>query len=270
MTLSTATNTETLNAQTTPIVSPDAVLDTGVTSPQTISVLDHGFVTLIDSLGSDLTVVNSARVSFGKRKTQLDAGDEKLIKYLAQHQHWSPFRHVQLQFHCKVPEFVARQWYKHVVGIAYSEGGGAACVDHAWNEISLRYVNASDFNTYTPEGFRQQSADNKQASMDELVADPQNALRTAYEAHNSAALALYAQLVEQGVAREQARAVLPLSIYTEFYWTVSLQALTNFIQLRQHPGAQYEIREYAQAVETLTAQVVPVSYRYLLDKTQQA
>ncbi|MFN7311395.1 MAG: FAD-dependent thymidylate synthase, partial [Vampirovibrionales bacterium] len=102
-------------------------------SPKKIEVLDHGFVELIDALGSDLTVVNSARVSFGKRKTELDEADEKLIKYLAKHQHWSPFRHVQLQFHCKVPEFVARQWYKHVVGIAYTEGHGAYTVDHAWN-----------------------------------------------------------------------------------------------------------------------------------------
>ena len=82
-----------------------------------VSVLDHGFVELIDSMGTDLTVVNSARVSFGKRKTSLSDGDKKLIRYLAEHKHWSPFRHVQLQFHCKVPEFVARQWYKHVVGI---------------------------------------------------------------------------------------------------------------------------------------------------------
>ena len=132
------------------------------TSPK-IDVLDHGFVELIDTLGSDLTVVNSARVSFGKRKTTLEEQDEKLIRYLAKHQHWSPFRHVQLQFHCKVPEFVARQWYKHVVGIAYSEGG-AMCVDHAWNEISLRYVDASEFHYYTPAGFRTQSASNKQAS----------------------------------------------------------------------------------------------------------
>lgn len=119
-----------------------------------VAVLDHGFVELVDWLGSDLTVVNAARVSFGKRKTTLSEGDVKLIRYLAKHQHWSPFRHVQIQFDCKVPEFVARQWYKHVVGISYSE---APTVDHAWNEISLRYVDASDFEYYTPDGFRKQS-----------------------------------------------------------------------------------------------------------------
>lgn len=228
-----------------------------------VDVLDHGFVELIDALGNDLTVVNSARVSFGKRKTALDEGDKKLIKFLAKHQHWSPFRHVQLQFHCKVPEFVARQWYKHVVGIAYTEGHGAYVNDHAWNEISLRYVNASDFNFYTPQGgFRTQSESNKQASTDELI--QHESLMNAYQSHARETLKLYKDLVEAGVAKEQARGVLPLNIYTEFYWTISLQGLVNFIRLRTHAGAQYEIREYAKALEALTQQVVPVAYRYLL------
>ncbi|MDX2084202.1 MAG: FAD-dependent thymidylate synthase [Candidatus Melainabacteria bacterium] len=227
----------------------------------TLSVLDHGFVSLVDQLGSDLTVVNAARVSFGKRIEQMTEKDSKLVRYLAQHEHWSPFRHVQLQFHCKVPEFVARQWYKHVVGIAYSE---AATVDHAWNEISLRYVNAADFDIYVPDGFRQQSADNKQASMDALVPDADGRLMEAYRTHSQAALQLYQELVTAGVAKEQARGVLPLNIYTEFYWTVSLQALVNFIRLRKHPGAQFEIREYAHALEQLTQAAVPISYQALL------
>jgi thymidylate synthase (FAD) len=233
------------------------------------NVLDHGFIELVDSLGSDLTVVNSARVSFGKRKTQLDEADEKLIRYLARHEHWSPFRHVQLQFHCKVPEFVARQWYKHVVGITYTEGHGAYTVDHAWNEISLRYVDAGDFDFYTPQGgFRTQSESNKQASTDTLIEN--DALMQDYTQHAEQTFALYKQLVEAGVAKEQARGVLPLNIYTEFYWTVSLQALTNFIRLRTHAGAQYEIREYANALEVLTRQVVPVSLQYLIEETTKA
>jgi thymidylate synthase (FAD) len=227
-----------------------------------IHILDHGFVELVDSMGNDLTVVNSARVSFGKRKKELSEGDKKLIRYLAEHKHWSPFRHVQLQFHCKVPEFVARQWYKHVVGIAYTD---AATVDHAWNEISLRYVDASEFNFYTPDGFRRQSEDNKQASTDDRVPDPDNQLLNEYTAHCQKALDLYHRLLEQGVAREQARGVLPLNIYTEFYWTVSLQALVNFIHLRKHPGAQYEIRLYADALEKLAHQVVPVSFGALIE-----
>jgi thymidylate synthase (FAD) len=231
-----------------------------------IHVLDHGFVELVDAMGNDLTVVNSARVSFGKRKTELSSADSKLIRYLAEHKHWSPFRHVQLQFHCKVPEFVARQWYKHVVGIAYSE---APVVDHAWNEISLRYVDASEFNFYTPEGFRQQSENNKQASTDELVADPNHALQDEYRAHCIHALHLYQKLIESGVAREQARGVLPLNIYTEFYWTISLQALANFVHLRKHPSAQYEIRLFADALERLARQVVPVSFDALMGGPQQ-
>jgi thymidylate synthase (FAD) len=229
--------------------------------PTRLEVLNRGFVERIDSLGSDLTVVNSARVSFGKRKDTLEASDEKLIGYLARHRHWSPFRHVQLQFHCKVPEFVARQWYKHVVGIAYSE---VPTVDHAWNEVSLRYVDASTFDLYEPAVFRQQSTDNKQASSDKAVEDADGALLRGYQEHCKQSLVLYHQLVESGVAKEQARALLPLAIYTEFYWTASLQAVVNFIKLRQHPGAQYEIRVYADAIEELTAAVVPVSYRYLL------
>ena len=233
-------------------------------SNRIIKVLDHGFVELVDSMGDDLTVVNSARVSFGKRKKTLSEADSKLIRYLAEHRHWSPFRHVQFQFHCKVPEFVARQWYKHVVGIAYSE---VPVVDHAWNEISLRYVDASEFNFYTPEGFRQQSENNKQASKDELVADPEHRLKDAYDTHCHQALNLYHQMIEAGVAREQARGVLPLNIYTEFYWTISLQALANFIHLRKHPGAQYEIRLFADALEQLARQVVPVSLDALMTTT---
>lgn len=226
-----------------------------------ITVLDHGFVALVDSLGSDITVVNAARVSFGKRVEALSPKEERLIRYLAEHQHWSPFRHVQLQFHCKVPELVARQWYKHVVGIAYSE---QICVDHAWNEISMRYVDASTLDFYVPKAFRQQSEDNKQASTDEAVSDPDGALQASYQAHSREALALYKRLLEAGVAREQARGVLPFNIYTEFYWTCSLQAIANFIQLRKHPTAQYEIRQYADALESLTMGVVPVSYKHLL------
>ena len=110
-----------------------------------IDVLDKGFVHGIDHLGSDLTVVNSARVSFGKQKNELDDDDRKLMRYLARDKHWSPFRHQIVTFHIKAPEFVMRQWYKHVVGITYSE---APTVDHAWNEVSLRYTDASDIDVY--------------------------------------------------------------------------------------------------------------------------
>ena len=123
-------------------------------------VLDKGFIEVIDKLGSDLTVVNSARVSFGKRKDVFDSNDRKLVKFLAKNKHWSPFRHMMVQFHVKAPEFVMRQWYKHVVGIETSSSSSAK--DHAWNEISGRYVPVSDF--YIPANWRKQSDNNKQAS----------------------------------------------------------------------------------------------------------
>lgn len=225
------------------------------------NVLDHGFVELIDSMGSDLTVVNSARVSFGKRKKILSEEDIKLIHYLAKHKHWSPFRHVQLQFHCKVPEFIARQWYKHIVGISYTD---SQTVDHAWNEISMRYVDSGAFDFYTPEYFRKQSSDNRQASSDEVVDDPEGILRHVYETQQDKAIRLYKKMLEMGVAKEQARAVFPLSFYTEFYWTASLQAIINFIRLRKHRGAQYEIRQYAEVIGTFTEKIVPISQKALL------
>ena len=135
-------------------------------------VLDKGFIEVVDSLGDDLTVVNSARVSFGKRKTKFDKSDERLVRYLAKHKHYSPFRHLQVQFHIKAPEFVMRQWYKHVVGIETSSSSSTK--DHAWNEISGRYVPVEDF--YVPEVYRAQSEDNKQASEGEVEnqSDAQN------------------------------------------------------------------------------------------------
>lgn len=234
-------------------------------SGEYVNVLDHGMVKLVGHLGNDLTVVNSARVSFGKHKKVMDASDEKLIKYLAEHKHWSPFRHVQFQFHCKVPEFIARQWYKHVVGMSYTSIGEGE-KDHAWNEISMRYSSMDEADFYIPDAYRMQSADNRQASTDELVTydldgtpfstmvtDVTFACKTAYEA-----------LTAAGIAREQARMILPLNIYTEFYWTTSLQGLVNFIQLRKHAGAQYEIQQYAMALESLVEDICPVSIEALL------
>ena len=123
-------------------------------------VLDKGFVEVIDALGIDLTVANSARVSFGKRKNKYDRSDERLVRYLAKHKHFSPFRHLIVQFHIKAPEFVTRQLYKHVVGIETTSS--SITKDHAWNEISQRYVPVDEF--YIPEVWRAQSEDSKQAS----------------------------------------------------------------------------------------------------------
>ena len=214
-------------------------------------VLDHGFVEAIDSLGSDLTVVNSARVSVGKRKEKFDKSDERLVRYLAKHKHYSPFRHLQIQFHIKAPEFVMRQWYKHVVGIETTSNSSVK--DHAWNEISGRYVEVKDF--YTPKIFRKQSEDNKQASEGE-VDEPDRALKSWENAMWYTRL-FYEDLLERGVGKELARCILPLNQYTEVYWTASFQAVMNFIELRDEKTSQWEIQEYARVLKKMMLNVYP-------------
>ena len=200
-------------------------------------VLDKGFVEVLDVLGSEMTVVNSARVSFGKRKEKWDKSDERLVRYLAKNKHFSPFRHLQVQFHIKAPEFVMRQWYKHVVGIETTSN--SAVKDHACNEISGRYVEVEDF--YYPQFFRKQSDDNKQASEGEI--DDQKQGYFLWEKGLEQIKQSYKELLELGVAKEQARAILPLSQYTEVYWTASFQAIMNFIELRVEPTAHWEIQQ---------------------------
>ena len=214
-------------------------------------ILDKGFIQVIDKLGNDLTVVNSARVSFAKRKEKFDESDRKLVKYLAKHKHWSPFRHLMVQFHVKAPEFVMRQWYKHVVGIETTSTSSAK--DHAWNEISGRYVPVTDF--YSPNNWRRQSEDNKQASEGSI--DNQDAANNVFTEVMQHVLNSYEKLLELGVAKEQARMILPLNQYTEVYWTASFQAIMNFIDLRDEATAQWEIREYAKAMKEMMLEIYP-------------
>jgi len=217
-------------------------------------VLDKGFIEVIDSLGNDLTVVNSARVSFGKRKTKWDKGDERLVRYLAKYKHYSPFRHLQVQFHVKAPEFVMRQWYKHVVGIETTSNGSTK--DHAWNEISGRYVPVEEF--YIPEIWRKQSEDNKQASEGVLESENNGRAKHYYDTALSTTVNMYNRLINDlGVAKEQARVILPLSQYTEVYWTASFQAIMNFIELRNEKTSQIEIQEYAKAMLKITHNTFP-------------
>jgi len=214
-------------------------------------VLDKGFIEVVDSLGNDLTVVNSARVSFGKRKSVWSAADRRLVKYLAKYKHYSPFRHLQVQFHIKAPEFVMRQWYKHVVGIETTSNSSTK--DHAWNEISGRYVEVEDY--YIPTVFRAQSDDNKQASEGE-VEDQKGSLQS-WEDSIVHAKIFYDGLLRRGVAKEQARCILPLSQYTEVYWTASFQAIVNFIELRDETTSQWEIQQYAKAMKELMVDIYP-------------
>ena len=218
-----------------------------------MKVLDKGFIEVIDTLGNDLTVVNSARVSFGKRKEKFDKSDEKLVRYLAKHKHYSPFRHLQVQFHIKAPEFVMRQWYKHVVGIETTSNSSTK--DHAWNEISGRYVPVEDY--YIPDVWRKQSRDNKQASEGVLESVRNGQAKHYYNTALDTTLVMYKRLLDLGVAKEQARVILPLSQYTEVYWTASFQSIMNFIELRDEKTSQIEIQEYARTLKDLMFEVYP-------------
>ena len=215
------------------------------------TVLDKGFIEVLDHIGDDLTVANSARVSFGKRKKTYDKSDERLVTYLAKHKHFSPFRHLIVQFHIKAPEFVMRQWYKHVVGIETTSSYPTK--DHAWNEISGRYVPVEEY--YIPSIWRQQSEDNKQASAGEI--DAQEKASEKYHSGLQIINHYYNSLLNLGVAKEQARVLLPLAAYTEVYWTASFQAIMNFIELRDEPTAQWEIRQYAQTLKRIMFDIYP-------------
>ena len=224
-----------------------------------IEVLDKGFVEVIDSLGSDLTVVNSARVSFGKRKTTYSDGDRKLVRFLAKNKHYSPFRHMMVQFHIKAPEFVMRQWYKHVVGIETTNS--SATKDHAWNEISGRYVPVKDF--YMPENWRKQSEDNKQASEGVLSDVAAKDCSNIFEDFMNNAQNAYNNLLDKGVAKEQARMILPQSMKTEWYWSGTLMAFARVCNLRCKPDAQLETRLITDQIDEISSAEFPVSWKAL-------
>ena len=218
-----------------------------------IDVLDKGYIEVVDKLGDDLTPVNAARVSFGGRSEDFTEKDKRLSKFLIKHKHFSPFRHQHVMMIIKAPEFVLRQWYKHVVGIETTSTHSTK--DHAWNEISGRYVEVEDF--YFPEVWRKQSKDNKQASEGQLEGIDAGVAKNIYEDHMRLTIQHYEMLLMKGVAKEQARIVLPLSQYTQVWWTASFQSIMNFIELRDEPTAQVEIQEYARALKTIMLGVFP-------------
>lgn len=227
-----------------------------------IDVLDHGYVELIDKMGADITTVQAARVSFSKGATDIGEREVRLIKYLAEHEHTSPFRHAMLMFRFKAPLFVARQLWKHIVGITPEfdledrfNGFSGGFKDTGWNEASGRYVELKD-EFYVPDRWRAQSASNKQGSAGE-VAD-QAAAAAAYQQGVEAAYRAYEHLRELGVAKEQARAVLPQSIYTQWIWTGSLQAFLHVVELRAKPDAQWETQQYGYAVRAIINEHFPV------------
>lgn len=210
---------------------------------KTLDPLSDGIssVQLIRYSGSDVDVVNAARVSYGKFVAELSDRDAKLIEFLMKHHHTSPFEHNQLSFRVKCPTFVMRQWIRHRM--------------NSYNEISYRYVKAP-LEFYVPAQWRYQDTQNRQGS---VGAFEDEELKRAYLNSLEVAKNTYEHLLEKGVAREIARGLLPVCTYTEFIFTCNLHSLMNFMKLRLEPGAQWEIRVFAQALLTLALPHFPVS-----------
>jgi thymidylate synthase (FAD) len=220
---------------------------TDVTPESAIRVLDHGFVRLDDAMASDLSVVNSARVSFGRRKTEMDESDEGLVRFLMRDRHGTPFEHNAFRFHIRCPIFVAREWFRHRIG--------------SFNEFSMRYAKATDdFYVPEPDDVRTQVGKPGAYSFEPVAPELAEQTREELQAVYEHAYTTYERLVEAGVARELARSVIPVGAYTEFYWTVNARALMNFVALRAHETAQREIRRYAEAVEVFLAEKMPVTH----------
>ncbi len=212
-----------------------------------------GFVECLEQFGSDLTVVNAARVSFDKVSTELTEVDKKLIRYLAKHDHVSPFFHPQLRFRIKMPIFVAREYFRHNIGLSR-------------NEVSRRYV---DFTPECwvpqPDEIRERDPKAKQGSKLTAVEDGEGAWKVMDE-HTKSSIKTYEDLLAKGVAPEVARSVLPQSMYTTFIETGSLAAYARICNLRLDPSAQKEIRDYANALNDIMKELFPVSWDALSNK----
>lgn len=221
-----------------------------------MQVLDKGLIGLIEHMGSDRRIAQAAWVSYGKQEVErTDEEVRKLIGFLSKHKHGTPFEHVVFTFYIKCPIFVAREWMRHRIG--------------SFNEISGRYV-TFEAEFYEPEKLRVKGTTNKQGSVipDEAWFEEHGypegffqkvsgaQLTEAYEiAYNN-----YQTLLQNGVANEHARMVLPVGVYTQFYWTVNLRSLFNFVNLRSAEDAQWEIRQYSQALEEILKEQVPFAY----------
>lgn len=214
-------------------------------------VLDKGFVRLVDFMGGDEAVVQAARVSFGQG-SKGEERDRKLVHYLMEHGHHTPFEHAVFKFHVKCPLFVARQWFRH----RWS----------SFNEISGRYTEMKD-EFYRPARWRTQKG--KDYRYEELPAERAAGISETLESHYRDVYALYERLLAEGVAKEQARIVLPLALYTQFYWTVNARSLFNFLKLRTDQHAQHEIRAYAERIVEIFREKMPWSYEAFRTYLQQ-
>ena len=212
----------------------------------------QGWVGLIDNLGDETTIVNAARVSFGKIKDKMDERDITLLEYLIENRHTSPLEHLVFTFSIHCPLFVRGQWHRHRTW--------------SYNEISRRYTEV-DMEFYTPPKLRAQAKIDRQASVESADFDDA-ALRKMISDHNDASFKLFETLLEKGVCREQARGVLPQNMMVTFWGTVNLGNLLHFLELRDSEHAQWEIREYAIAIKKLIKPYIPNVAKYFEKKGQ--
>ncbi|WP_237724961.1 FAD-dependent thymidylate synthase [Deinococcus alpinitundrae] len=226
--------------------APTPVAD--LTSPTLYPLSDGvGAVMLVQHVGDDKMIVNAARVSFGgDSDAPLTGRDEKLIAYLLKNKHGSPFEHNLITFKVVCPIFVDRQFVRHRVGVSK-------------NEISGRYVEMQE-RDYAPTQFRKQAPSNRQASVEDDGTLDQHAAREVWAHASETAFKAYHHLLDLGVTREQARGVLPLSLYTESYYTFNVRSLLHLLELRDHEGAQYETRLFARAMGELAQPLFPVTF----------
>ncbi len=217
-------------------VLPDTVLP----------VLDKGFLALDGALASDLAVVNGARVSFNQESDELGERDEGLIRFLIRERHGSPFEHGYFRFLVKAPLFVVREHHRHRAG-------------HSYNEWSGRYAKM-DAEFYVPDNVRTQVGKPGAYSFEPVDDDVRDAARREIEENAERAFEAYERMLDQGVAKEVARAVLPLSTYTKYYWSCNPRSLMHFCGLRNHESAQWEIRQYAAAAESFLERLMPITH----------
>jgi thymidylate synthase (FAD) len=212
----------------------------------TVSVLDKGFLALDAALASDLAVVNGARVSFNQESEEMSDRDAGLIRFLVRERHGSPFEHGYFRFLVKAPLFVVREHHRHRAG-------------HSYNEWSGRY-SKMDAEFYIPDNVRTQVGKPGNYSFEPVDDQVRDEVRREIEENAQRAFEAYERMLEQGVAKEVARAVLPLSTYTKYYWSCNPRSLMHFCGLRNHENAQYEIRQYAAAAETFLERLMPVTH----------
>lgn len=219
----------------------------------TIKVDKIGFVRYVGGYGTDLTVVNTARVSMGvEHEIFHPEHDKGLIEYLIRHEHPSPFYHPVVELHVKCPIFVRSQWFRHEIGTAK-------------NEVSRRYMTVDEDDIWYPTIWREGADDIKQGSKETEISDPEGAFLI-YDMAVRSALYAYNQLLKFGVAKEQARVVLPQAVFTEFRFTASLWAWMHFFRLRSAPDAQVEIQDYAKAVGEIIGELFPVSWQAFISQ----